>query len=182
MTGTKCKDSQVLAVAAFKFRQKHPEITQFISDFEENIIKVNLKEARNAVLQMKMKQAFMNPKQFLQTKTINTKDGLSFQVLDIKNIEDISDEDAITYLSGFQAVGREGRIVYLPIDKQKVQSEILALTKPEGDDKDGMEIETTAEIIKGNLQVKTKVIKSNSDIAELSDLRTENTAERAEED
>ena len=37
MTGTKCKDSQVLAVAAFKFRQKHPEITQFISDFEENI-------------------------------------------------------------------------------------------------------------------------------------------------
>jgi hypothetical protein len=85
-------------------------------------------------------------------------------------------------LSGFQAVGREGRIVYLPIDKQKVQSEILALTKPEGDDKDGMEIETTAEIIKGNLQVKTKVIKNNSDIAELSDLRTENTAERAEED
>ncbi len=107
---------------------------------------------------------------------------MSFQVLDIKNIEDISDEDAITYLSGFQAVGREGRIVYLPIDKQKVQSEILALTKPEGDDKDGMGIETTAEIIKGNLQVKTKVIKSNSDIAELSDLRTENTAERAEED
>ena len=45
-----------------------------------------------------------------------------------------------------------------------------------------MEIETTAEIIKGNLQVKTKVIKNNSDIAELSDLRTENTAERAEED
>ena len=95
---------------------------------------------------------------------------------------ELQEERGETECPGGVSKETEGSIVYLPIDKQKVQSEILALTKPEGDNKDGMEIETTAEIIKGNLQVKTKVIKNNSDIAELSDLRTENTAERAEED
>ena len=47
--------------------------------------------------------------------------------------------------------------------------------------KEGFEVETTAEIIKGNLQVKTKLIRANAEITELSGLR-DKAEERTEED
>ena len=51
-----------------------------------------------------------------------------------------------------------------------------------GKDDDSFQVETTAEIIRGNLQVKTTVIKANAEITELSDLKQNSAKKREEED
>lgn len=168
-TGVKCKNSQSLAKTAYNFRKKHPEIEEFITNFEEKQIKADLKEAKNAILRMKLKQAMMNPKNFLENKTRRTRDGDEYTCLDLKDINDISDEDAITYINKIDMKGSEA--VYELIDKAKVQNEIIALAEKEsqGGASDGMEVETTAEIIKGNLQLKTKIIRDNKKIDDSTD-------------
>lgn len=170
-TGTKCKNSQSLAKTAYEFRKKHPEIEEFITNFEEKQIKTDIKEAKNAILRMKLKQAMMNPKNFLENKKRRTKDGDEYTTLDLKDIDDISDEDAITYINKIDMKGSDGKIVYELIDKAKIQNEIIALADKDnnGDSSDGMEIETTAEIIKGNLQLKTKIIQNNKKIGDSID-------------
>lgn len=170
-TGVKCKNSQSLAMTAYTFRKKHPEIDEFISEFEEKHIKTYLKEAKNAILQMKLQQAMMNPKKFLQNKVRTTEDGTEYTYLDQKDIDDISDEDAITYIRKIDMKGNQGKVFYELFDKATVQNEIIALADKEnaGEESDGMEIETTAEIIKGNLQVKTKIIQNNQKISDSTD-------------
>lgn len=170
-TGVKCKNSQSLAKTAYDFRKKHPEIEEFIADFEEKQIKTDLKEAKNAILRIKLKQATMNPKKFLENKTRRTRDGDEYTCLDLKDINEISDEDAITYINRIDMKGSEGKVVYELIDKAKVQNEIIALAEKEKQSggSDGMEVETTAEIIKGNLQLKTKIIQNNKKIDDSTD-------------
>lgn len=170
-TGVKCKNSQSLAKTAYDFRKKHPEIEDFITNFEEKQIKTDLKEAKNAILRMKLKQATMNPKKFLENKTRRTRDGDEYTCLDLKDINEISDEDAITYINKIDMKGSEGKVVYELIDKAKVQNEIIALAEKESQSgsSDGMEVETTAEIIKGNLQLKTKIIQNNKKIDDSTD-------------
>ena len=86
-------------------------------------------------------------------------------------------------IDGIDFVGQRAIPNYKLPNRNAEENKLIELyEKMNGEDnKDGYEVETTAEIIKGNLQVKTKVIKSNSEITELSDLKNKST-ERTEED
>lgn len=182
------KDSKTLKIAAqnlIKNPKIYKEIKNIQSQITENLTKINLKNEIISIIERKKERALFNPVDLYDIEMAQTEEGITFVKGNAKPTSELTDKQKRMIL-GVKFEGQKGIINYITPDKVKEENDLIniyrTLFDKQEDTSDGMEIETTAEIIKGNLQVKTKVIKNNSDIAELSDLRTENTAERAEED
>ena len=100
----------------------------------------------------------------------------------IKKPEELTEEQKLC-IDGLEFVGQHSIPNYKLPNRTAEENKLIELyEKINGEgNKEGYEVETTAEIIKGNLQVKTRVVKANSEITELSELRNK-TEERTEED
>jgi hypothetical protein len=123
---------------------------------------------------------------FYNIEEVSPDKGAPFVNATVKTKDELSEEQ-LSLIEDVEFVGQRGIVHYKLPNKREAENEIIKVYKDlYGDDGkdngDGMEIETTAEIIKGNLQVKTKVIKSNAEITELSDLKQQTATDRAEED
>jgi len=152
-------------VAACKMR-RDPRLDKLIRQFEETIGKKNLLDAAERFLQDKIVRADFNVRDFYELKEEeNPVTGKIRRVLKLKDMNDMTREQLLC-IDGIDIKGQQGIPVFILADRQKERDSIIAFAKKEGMDKgeDEYDIETVAEIIKGNLQVKTKVITRNKEI------------------
>lgn len=182
--GYKGKNSQIIAKSANILRKKYPEIDKKIAEIEENTIKSDLKDAKNAIIQMKMLQATYDPMDFIESVERSTESGEKYTLQVPKILEDIPKELRIACIKNIDYKSGAGKEVYELADKEKAQAEILALDEKINSEKQGndFDIETTIDVIKGKLEVKTTVISNNAEIAELSELKNNDSSTREEED
>lgn len=163
----------------------YEEIKNIREQISGNLIKLNLKTKLGEIIERKMQRLNIKPTDFYDIQSIDTESG-SYITADIKPKDELSEEQ-IDMIEDVEFVGQKGIAHYKLPNKREAENELLKILKDlfgeEKEDSDSMEVETTAEIIKGNLQLKTKVIKSNKEITDLSDLKKESTRKnRAEED
>lgn len=157
-------------------------IKAMIDKFSANVIKTGIEEAYHNIIRRKIARTEFRGLDFYNIERRVTEEGKVFTDVSIKKPEELTEEQKLC-IDGIDFVGQRAIPNYKLPNRNAEENKLIELyEKMNGEDnKDGYEVETTAEIIKGNLQVKTKVIKSNSEITELSDLKNKST-ERTEED
>ena len=163
--------------------RNNPEIASYIKRFEDKFLKQSLDNFYYEALQGKMTRATFDVNDFHEVKAYTDKDGIEHEYLSIKDPSELTPEQR-KCIDGIK-INNNGTPSYEFADRTH-ETEFLIKLKREidgaGKDDDSFQVETTAEIIKGNLQVKTKVIKANQETAELSELTTDSAKEREEED
>ena len=94
---------------------------------------------------------------------MNEKTGETVRKLILKDIATLTDEQRLC-VDGVDA--KQGTTVYTLPDREKIRDSLIALVQKSQGENNGEEydVETVAEIIKGNLQVKTQVITRNREI------------------
>lgn len=182
--GYRPKYNKSLTQYAYSLRKRHPEIEEFIKKYEEKTIKADLIEAKNVILRRKLQQLNLNLKDFYETRKSVNEDGHEYEYIAIKNLEDISDEAAITYIQNIDFKGSMGKPVYNLVDPNKIANELLQLVEKETAAKndEGYNVETTAEIIKGRLTVQTKIITANEEMAKSADFLSQKNDDLPEQD
>ena len=162
----------------------NPKIAALIAQFDKDVIKTNLEDAYHKILQRKIIRASFSGLDFYTVEDHTTDEGKTYTNVSIKKPEELTEEQKLC-IDGVEYVGQRSIPNYKLPNRSAEENKLIELyEKANGaDNADGYEVETTAEIIKGNLQVKTKVMKANKDIAELSELKNNGISkERATED
>ena len=164
----------------------YKELNSIREQINNKITKVNLKSKISEIIDAKLRRLNVNAADFYNIEEISPDEGAPFVNATVKTKDELTEEQ-LALIEDVEFVGQRGIVHYKLPNKREAENEIIKVYKDlYGDDGkdngDGMEIETTAEIIKGNLQVKTKVIKNNAEITELSDLKQQTATDRAEED
>jgi hypothetical protein len=154
---------------ACKLRQD-PRIEKLIRQFEDAIGKRNLIDAAERFLQEKIIRADFDVKDFYKITEYKNKIGEIKKQLVLKDIEELTPEQRLC-VDGIDVKGQKGIMIYTLPDREKIRDSLIAHAKKEntesGDEE--FDIETVAELIKGNIQVKTKVIKRNQSIIDKAD-------------
>lgn len=166
------------------FRLRHSDkLSPIIAKFDKNVVKTSLDDAYHRILQRKIARADFNGLDFYNVSEVTDDNGKTYKNVTIKDPSEFT-EDQKLCIDGIDFKGQRGIPYYMLPNRTAEENKLIELyEKANGEDqKEGYEVETTAEIIKGNLQVKTKVIKNNAEIAELSDLRAGAATQRVEED
>jgi len=163
-----------------------PDIDEVITEIQQKILMPRLNAAFNYAMSMYINALTADPAEEMEITEFYDSDGNKREIQTIKHLEDLSTEQR-SYINGIKYEGGKGVPSFDKISKQEATKMLLAMKKEtenalKDNNTDGYEVETTAEIIKGNLQVKTKVMKKNSEIAELSELKLNDSADREEED
>lgn len=176
------KDSKSLkqqALNLFKNPKIYKEVKNIQSQISEKLTKVDLKNEIISIIERKKERALFNPIDLYDIELAQTDEGITFIKGNAKPTEELTEKQKRMIL-GVKFEGQRGIVNYITPDKVKEENDLIniygKLFDKQEDNTNDMEIETTAEIIKGNLQVKTKVIKANKDIAELSELKENNRA------
>lgn len=160
-----------------------PQIAALIKKFDDVYVRESVDDFFHNALQTKIARASFDIKDFYERRTYTDKDGNEHEYIGIKDPSELTPEQR-KCIDGIR-INNNGSPSYEFADRTH-ETEFLMKLKKEidgaGKDDDSFQVETTAEIIKGNLQVKTKVIKANAEITELSDLKQNSAKEREEED
>jgi phage terminase small subunit len=165
----------------------YKELNSIREQINNKITKVNLKSKIGEIIDAKLRRLNVKPSDFYNIKNVKPSEGAPFVNAEVKTKNELTEEQ-LDLIEDVEFVGQRGIVHYKLPNKREAENEIIKVYKDlfgdtEKDNSDGMEIETTAEIIKGNLQVKMKVIKNNAEITELSDLKQQTDKNnRAEED
>jgi hypothetical protein len=154
---------------AYKMRRE-PKINTLIKKFEDTIGRTDLMDAAERYLQEKIIRAEYDIKDFYELKEYVDALGQPKKKLTLKNIADLTPEQRLC-IDGVDVKGPQGIPVFILADRQKERDSIIALAKKTGIDTpdEEFDIETVAELIKGNIQVKTKLIKRNQSIIDKAD-------------
>lgn len=166
------------------FLRKSEKLAPIIAKFDNNLVKTRLEDAYHKIIDTKINRINCKRIDFYDFKEVETESGDTYTRVTIKKPEELT-EIQKACIDGVDYAGQRSIPNYRFVDTVRDEKDIIELYKEvtgEGKDKDDYEVETTAEIIKGNLQVKTKVIKKNAEITELSDLKNKAANDRAEED
>jgi phage terminase small subunit len=142
-----------------------PKIKKFIDKIEDTIVKVNTIDVAQRWIQEKIVRGDFKVRDFYETiQYVNEKTGETVRKLVVKEIEELTDEQLLC-IDGVDAKGMQGTTIYSLPDREKIRDSLIALIqKSQGETNDEYDIETIAEIIKVNLQVKTRVINQNKEI------------------
>jgi hypothetical protein len=153
-------------VEACKLR-RDPRIEKLIKQFEDAIGKRNIIDAAERYLQEKIIRAEYDISDFYEVREYKDKLGQPRKRLILKNIKDLTPEQRLC-IDGIDMKGQQGIPVFILADRQRERDSVIAFAKKETIDASDEEfdIETVAELIKGNIQVKTKLIKRNQSIIE----------------
>lgn len=166
------------------YRLRHSEkLSPIIAKFDQDVVKTSLDDAYHRILQRKIARADFNGLDFYNVSEFTDDEGRTYKNVTIKDPSEFT-EDQKMCIDGIDFKGQRGIPYYMLPNRTAEENKLIELyEKANGEDqKEGYEVETTAEIIKGNLQLKTKVIKNNAEIAELSDLKAGAATNRIEED
>lgn len=171
------KDSKSLKQSAFNiFRNPkvYREIKNIQSQIAEKLTKIDLRNEILSIIERKKERALFNPVELYDIELAKNEEGMTFARGNAKPTGELTEAQKRMIL-GVKFEGTRGIVNYITPDKVREENDLIniysRLFDRQDDGAGDMEIETTAEIIKGNLQVKTKVMKANRDIAELSELK-----------
>ena len=163
--------------------RRNPEISSYIKKFDDMYVRESLDDFYHKAIEDKIVRATFDVNDFHEVKTYTDKDGNAREYLSIKDPSELTSEQR-KCIDGIK-INNNGTPSY-EFANRTHEVEVLMKLKErldgDGKEDDSFQVETTAEIIKGNLQVKTKVIKNNRETAELSELTTDSAKEREEED
>ena len=163
--------------------RRNPEISSYIKKFDDMYVRESLDDFYHKAIEDKIVRATFDVNDFHEVKTYTDKDGNTREYLSIRDPSELTLEqrkciDGIKInnngVPSYEFANRTHEVEFLMKFKERLDGD--------GKEDDSFQVETTAEIIKGNLQVKTKVIKNNRETAELSELTTDSAKEREEED
>jgi hypothetical protein len=158
------------AAGAYNIR-RDPRIEKLIKQFDDSIGKTNILDAAERYLQEKIIRAEYDINDFYELKEyVDAVTGQPKKKLLLKDLETLTPEQRLC-IDGIDVKGQQGIPVFILADRQKERDSIIALAKKTGIDipDEEFDIETIAELIKGNIQVKTKLIKWNQSIIDKAD-------------
>ena len=160
----------------------NPKIAPLIAQFDKDVVKTGIEDAYHRIIQRKIARSEFQGLDFYNIENHIAENGKIHTTVTIKKPEELTEEQKLC-IDGVEIVGQRSIPNYKIPNRTAEENKLIELyEKINGEgNKEGYEVETTAEIIKGNLQVKTRVVKANSEITELSELRNK-TEERTEED
>lgn len=160
----------------------NPKIAPLIAKFDKDVVKTGIEEAYHRIIQRKIARSEFRGLDFYDVENYTAENGKIYTSVTIKEPENLTEEQKLC-IDGIEFVGQRSIPNYKLPNRTAEENKLIELyEKINGEgNKEGYEVETTAEIIKGNLQVKTKIVKANSEITELSELRNK-TEDRTEED
>nr|DAJ39857.1 MAG TPA: Terminase small subunit [Caudoviricetes sp.] len=160
----------------------NPKIAPLIAQFDKDVVKTGIEDAYHRIIQRKIARSEFQGLDFYNIENHIAENGKIHTSVTIKKPEELTEEQKLC-IDGLEFVGQHSIPNYKLPNRTAEENKLIELyEKINGEgNKEGYEVETTAEIIKGNLQVKTRVVKANSEITELSELRNK-TEERTEED
>ena len=160
----------------------NPKIAPLIAQFDKDVVKTGIEDAYHRIIQRKIARSEFQGLDFYNIENHIAENGKIHTSVTIKKPEELTEEQKLC-IDGVEFVGQRSIPNYKLPNRTAEENKLIELyEKINGEgNKEGFEVETTAEIIKGNLQVKTRVVKANSEITELSELRNK-TEERIEED
>ena len=160
----------------------NPKIAPLIAQFDKDVVKTGIEDAYHRIIQRKIARSEFQGLDFYNIENYIAENGKIHTSVTIKKPEELTEEQKLC-IDGVEFVGQRSIPNYKLPNRTADENKLIELyEKINGEgNKEGYEVETTAEIIKGNLQVKTKIVKANSVITELSELRNK-TEERTEED
>lgn len=158
-------------------------IATLIKQFDNLYIKTTIEDTYNRIMKRKVIRAEFIGNDFYDVKQGVSESGNTFIKASIKLPDELTEEQKLC-IDGIDFVGKNFIPNYKLPNRKAEEDKIIELyEKLNGkNNSDDYEVETTAEIIKGNLQVKTKVMRKNDKMIELSDLKNNATGERVEED
>jgi hypothetical protein len=151
---------------AFATKLRHdPVIEKLIKQFDDRIGKKNIIDAAERYLQEKIIRAEYDVSDFYEMREFQDKLGQPRKRLILKNINDLTAEQRLC-IDGIDMKGQQGIPVFILPDRMRERDGIIAFAKKESADilDEEFDIETVAELIKGNIQVKTRLIKRNQSI------------------
>jgi len=150
-------------VNAYKIR-RDPKISKLIKQFEETIGKVNIVDTAQRWLQEKITRGDYDVKDYYETVEYKTATGKTQRELRLKDIDALTPEQRLC-IDGIDVKGMQGTMVYSLPDREKIRDSLINfMQKAQGGDNDEYDVEAVAEIIKANIQVKSKVINRNREI------------------
>ncbi len=165
------------------------EIYEEIKNIQEQIskksTKVNILNEINTIIEQKLKRTQINATEYYNIETAVSDEGYEYTKAQIKTPDELTDEQK-AMIEDVEFVGQRGIVHYKLPSKREAENELIKIYKElynkDEEKKDDYDIETTVDVIKDSLSVKTKVIKKNSEITDLSDLKNNAENNRAEED
>ncbi|MGI5075984.1 hypothetical protein E4N71_11270 [Treponema vincentii] len=162
--------------------RRNPKIASLIAKFDKDVVKTGIEEAYHRIIQRKIARSEFKGLDFYDIENCKTENGKRYTSVTIKEPEKLTEEQKLC-IDGIEFIGQHSIPNYKLPNRTAEENKLIELyDKINGEGKkEGYEVETTAEIIKGNLQVKTKIVRANSEITELSELRNK-TDDRTEED
>lgn len=162
--------------------RRNPKIASLIAKFDKDVVKTGIEEAYHRIIQRKIARSEFKGLDFYDIENYTAENGTIYTSVTIKEPEELTEEQKLC-IDGIEFIGQRAIPNYKLPNRTAEENKLIELyEKINGEgNKEGYEVETTAEIIKGNLQVKTKIVRANSEITELSELRNK-TDERTEED
>ena len=160
----------------------NPKIAPLIAQFDKDVVKIGIEDAYHRIIQRKIARSEFKGLDFYNIENHIAENGKQYTSVTIKQPEELTEEQKLC-IDGLEFVGQRSIPNYKLPNRTAEENKLIELyEKINGEgNKEGFEVETTAEIIKGNLQVKTKLIRANAEITELSGLR-DKAEERTEED
>ena len=160
----------------------NPKIAPLIAQFDKDVVKTGIEDAYHRIIQRKIARSEFQGLDFYNIENYIAENGKIHTSVTIKKPEELTEEQKLC-IDGLEFVGQQSIPNYKLPNRTAEENKLIELyEKINGEgNKEGFEVETTAEIIKGNLQVKTKLIRANAEITELSGLR-DKAEERTEED
>ena len=160
----------------------NPKIAPLIAQFDKDVVKTGIEDAYHRIIQRKIARSEFQGLDFYNIENHIAENGKIHTSVTIKKPEELTEEQKLC-IDGVEFVGQRSIPNYKLPNRTAEENKLIELyEKINGEgNKEGFEVETTAEIIKGNLQVKTKLIRANAEITELSGLR-DKAEERTEED
>lgn len=163
--------------------RRNPKIADLIAKFDKDVVKTGIEEAYHRIIQRKIARSEFKGLDFYDIENCETENGKSYTSVTIKEPGKLGEEQKLC-IDGIEFIGQRAIPNYKLPNRTAEENKLIELyEKINGEDsKEGYEVETTAEIIKGNLQVKTKIVRANSEIAELSELTNIGAVQREEED
>lgn len=174
-------------VQAVKFLRT-PEILAEIKNVNSQLFRIltntNLEDTVRGIIERKKRRLNMDAVGFYNIENRTTDDGFEYTSAMIKTPDQLTDEQK-ELIEDVEFVGQRSVPHYKLPSKIQTENELLKIYKDlkdsEKEDKD-FDIETTAEIIGERLKLKTKLINSNRETAEMSELASMGAVEREEED
>jgi phage terminase small subunit len=151
------------------YKLRHdPEVAKVIRRVVENTVKADLEEEYHRILELKRRRVHYDIKDYFKKVTVTDPDTKQqYQKEVLKDLDELSDEqrqaiDSVDYRS------QRGLKVYIMANREKSMDDLVSMFQKTFGDKgdDGFDVETTAEIIKDKLSVKTTVRKKKDLTAE----------------